>query len=437
MPPPPRPAGRRVGVVLAAVLGLAVALVATVLAVRPGVQAGSGTPPAVGQQQRPPTGLPADPSTELPRLLQKRASAVLHGDRLAFLATVDRRQKTFYREQATEFANMRTVPFKALVYKITAQETSNGLRRRYHADQVVQVQVQTRYRFTGQDTSPVLARHSYTFVLTRSVWRIADDAIRRGRDDVEIWDGGPVRTRRSARTLIVYHPGQGLLAERLLQVADRAYEQVGAAWTGRWERKAVILVPKDQEEAERLVGARNLARVAAVASSSVESGASERVLGNRIVVNTDNVVRYNPLNLQVLITHEMTHVATRTLGDGVPLLLVEGFADWAALKPLGYPFAVTRPNLARAVREGRFDGTLPEDGEFRGNNAAVAYDEGSAFCLWVANTYGTGKLQALYRQFKGSDPTDDTELDRGLRRVLHLSLKKAQGRWAAWVRERL
>ena len=305
MPPPPRPAGRRVGVVLAAVLGLVVALVATVLAVRPGVQAGSGTPPAVGQQQRPPTGLPADPSTELPRLLQKRASAVLHGDAAAFLATVDRRQKTFYREQATEFANMRTVPFKALVYKITAQETSNGLRRRYHADQVVQVQVQTRYRFTGQDTSPVLARHSYTFVLTRSVWRIADDAIRRGRDDVEIWDGGPVRTRRSAHTLIVYHPGQGLLAGRLLQVADRAYAQVGAAWTGDWERKAVILVPKDQEEAERLVGARNLARVAAVASSSVESGASERVLGNRIVVNTDNVVRYNPLNLQVLITHEM------------------------------------------------------------------------------------------------------------------------------------
>jgi hypothetical protein len=149
------------------------------------------------------------------------------------------------------------------------------------------------------------------------------------------------------------------------------------------------------------------------------------------------VARYDGLNLQVLITHEMTHVATRTLGDGVPLLLVEGFADWAALKPLGYPFAVTRPNLARAVREGRFDGTLPGDGEFRDEDAAVAYDEGSAFCLWVADTYGAGRLRALYRGFKGSDPTGTTELDRGLRRVLHVSLKKAQGRWAAWVRDRL
>jgi hypothetical protein len=437
MPPPPRPARRRVGLVVAAVLGLVVALVATVLAVRPGVQAGPGAPRAVGQQQRPPTSLPADPGTELPRLLDKRARAVLKGDRAAFLATVDKRQKTFYKEQATEFANMRTVPFSALTYKITERETSNGLRRRYHADQVVQVQVQTKYQFTGQDDRPVLARHSYAFVLTRSVWRIADDMIRRGGDDVEIWDGGPVRTVHSARTLVVYHPGRKALATRLLQVADRAYAQVGAAWTGRWERKAVILVPNDEREAERLVGARNLARVAAVASSSVESGASERVLGNRIVVNTDNVAHYNNLNLQVLITHEMTHVATRTLGDGVPLLLVEGFADWAALAPLGYPLAVTRPNLARRVREGRFDGVLPRDDQFRGSDAAVAYDEGSAFCLWVADTYGAGKLQALYREFHGSNPPSKAELDRGFERVLHMSRRTAQSRWAAWVRDRL
>jgi hypothetical protein len=436
MPPPPRPARRRVGWVLAAVAGLLVAvLVAAVLAVRPGVQAGS--PRAVGQ--RPAARLPADPSAELPRLLAKRARAVLDGDRAAFLATVDKRQKTFYKQQASLFGYMRTVPFATLAYKITDQRSSIRLRRRYRANQAIQAQIQASYRFKGQDASPVLARHSYTFVLTRSAWRIAGlgDRAQQRRDDAEIWDSGPVRTVRSARTLIVHHPGEEALARRLLRVADRAYGQVGAAWTGRWERKAVLLVPRDEEEAEQLVGARDLSRVAAVASSSVEAGAAERVLGNRIVVNTDNVDRYNDLNLQVLITHELTHVATRSLGDGVPLLLVEGFADWAALKPLGYPFAVTRPNLARRVREGGFDGALPGDGEFRGDDAAVAYDEGSAFCLWVADTYGVGKLQALYRQFKGSSPAGTAELDRGFRRVLRISRRTAETRWAAWVRDRL
>jgi hypothetical protein len=414
---------------------LVAALVAAVLAVRPGVQAGA--PRVVGQQ--PATRAAADPSAELPRLLTRRARAVLGDDRASFLATVDKRQTRFYKRQAKLFARMRTVPFSDLAYKITDEHASTRLRRRYDADQVIQAQVQARYRFKGQDASPVLARHSYTFVLTRSVWRIAGpgDAGQRRRDDTEIWDHDPVRTAGSARTLIVYHPGDEALARRLLRVADRAYAQVDAAWTRHWERKAVILVPKDQQEAEELVGASDLSRVAAVASSSVESGASERVLGNRIVVNTDNVERYNDLNLQVLITHEMTHVATRTLGDGVPLLLVEGLADWAALKPLGYPLAVTRPNLARRVRADRFDGRLPGDGEFRGPDAAVAYDEGSAFCLWVADTYGAGKLRDLYRQFKGSDPPSEAEFDRGFRRALDQTRRQAERRWAVWVRSQL
>jgi hypothetical protein len=415
---------------------LIVALVATVLAVRPRVQDGSA-PPARAVGQRPATKVPTDARAELPRLLAKRAKAVLAGDRAAFLATVDRRQRSWHRKQATLFERMRTTPFSAFAYRVLDQRADTRLRRRYRAEQVEVARVQARYRFRGQDASPVLARYSYTFALTRSGWRIAGDGDGRfrGRDDVEIWDSGPVRTVRSARTLIVHHPGQEVLAGRLLRIADKGYAQVGAAWTGRWERKAVILVPRDEREAERLVGARDLARVAAVASSSVESGAAERVLGNRIVVNTDNVSRYNELNLQILITHEMTHVATRTLGDGVPLLLVEGFADWAALKPLGYPFRVTRPALARLGS--RFDGALPRDAEFRGPQAAVAYDEGSAFCLWVAETAGPAKLQALYRQFAGSDPPTSAQLDRGFRRALGISRRTAEGRWAAWVRAQL
>ena len=436
-PPPSPPTRRRVGWILAGLAGLLiVALVATVLAVRPRVQDGSA-PPARAVGQRPATKVPTDPRAELPRLLAKRAKALLAGDRAAFLATVDRRQRSWYRKQATLFERMRTAPFSAFAYRVLDQRADTRLRRRYRAEQVEVARVQARYRFRGQDASPVLARYSYTFALTRSGWRIAGDGDDRfrGRDDVEIWDSGPVRTVRSARTLIVHHPGQEVLARWLLRLADKSYGQVGAAWTGRWERKAVILVPHDEREAERLVGARDLSRVAAVASSSVESGAAERVLGNRIVVNTANVSGYNELNLQILITHEMTHVATRTLGDGVPLLLVEGFADWAALKPLGYPFQVTRPALARLGS--RFDGALPRDAEFRGPQAAVAYDEGSAFCLWVAETAGPAKLQALYRQFAGSDPPTSAQLDRGFRRALGISRRTAEGRWAAWVRAQL
>jgi hypothetical protein len=417
---------------------LAVALAAAVLVLRPAVQVGS-PPRAVAE--RPATKLPSDPRVEVPRLLARRARAVLRRDRAAFLATVDKRRTRYYRKQAALFAQMRTVPFSAYGYRLTDPRNHAGtsVTRRYAPDRVYLPQVEARYRFKGQDTSPVLTRFFYTFVLTRSGWRIAgqDDAGPRRRSDAEIWDRGPVRTLRGARTLIVLHPGQEALAGRLLRAAERAYDQIATAWTGRWERKAVILVPRDEAEAERLVGARDLSRVAAVASSSVESGAAERVLGNRIVVNSSNLVSYDDLNLQILVTHEMTHVATRTLGDGVPLLLVEGFADWAALAPLRYPLAVTRPALARRVRAGRFDGALPGDREFRGPDAAVAYDEGSAFCLWVAETFGGRRLRALYAAFAGSSPPTPTEVDRGFRRALGISRRTAEGRWAVWVRDRL
>jgi len=417
---------------------LVLALVAAALVVRSGERRAPARQ-AVGR--RPSTTIAPDPATDLPKLLAKRAKAVRDGNRAAFLATVDKRQRTYYRGQATLFARMRTAPFSAYDYRLEPNDLRSAarLKRRYRAEQVQLAPVQVRYRFEGQDDSPVLARESYTFVLTGSGWRIAGpgDSRMRRRDDVEIWDSAPVRTARSARTLIVYHPGEEDLAQRLLRAADSAYGQVGAAWSGRWERKAVILVPRDQGEAERLVGARDLSRVAAVASSSVESGSTERVLGNRIVVNTNNVARYNLLNLQILVTHEMTHVATRSLGDGVPLLLVEGFADWAALKPVGLSLDATRPALDQRVDSGRFDGTLPGDAEFRGADAAVAYDEGSAFCLWVATTFGAGKLQALYRKFKGSDPPSPDELNRAFRSVLGLSRRTAETRWAAWVRDQL
>ncbi|HET9559252.1 MAG TPA: hypothetical protein VFS70_19090, partial [Actinomycetota bacterium] len=377
----------------------------------------------------------SDPRVELRALLDKRAEAVLDGDRAAFLATVDKNQKGYHKRQGTLFSAMRTVPFSAFTYEITRLETPLSPPRGYKDNEAYQAQVETRYKFEGQDNSPVLARDSFTFVETRSGWRIAGpgDAGMRRRDDHEIWEDGPVRTARSARTLIVFHKGQGELAGRLLRAADRAYAQVGAAWTGKWERKAVILVPRNETEAERLVGARDLSRVAAVASSSVESGGVEGVLGNRIVVNSSNVVRYDPLNLQVLVTHEMTHVATRTLGDGVPLLLVEGFADYTALKPVRAPFEITHQALARRS----FDGRLPANKDFRTSNAPVAYDEGSAFCQWVAATYGSRKLQALYREFEGSDSTSGPEFDRGVRRILGISRQTAERRWAAWVREQL
>jgi hypothetical protein len=430
-PPPPR-TGRRIGWILAGVAALlAVALVASVLVLRPSPQVGSASRALAGN---PAGGAPADPQVEAERLLARRAKAVLGNNRAAFLATVDKRRKRWYRAQATLFARMRTVPFSALAYRVIDPRNRAGSRvtRRYAPDRVYLPEVEARYRFKGQDRRPVLGRVFYTFVQTSSGWRIANQG-EAGRQDVEIWDSGPVRTLRSARSLVVYHPGSEALAGRLLQAAERAYGQVEATWPSRWDRKVVILVPRDEAEAERLV-ARDLSRVAALVHAQSSNG---RTLGNRLVVNASKLPGYDPLNLQLVITHEMTHVATYTLGDGVPLLLVEGFADYTALRPHRLSLAESRPVLAGQVEEGRFTGRLPSNGDLLGRNTPLAYDAASSFCQWVADSFGEQRLRELYRVLAVSSAPGAANLDRGLRRVLGLSRRAAEARWAAWVREQL
>jgi hypothetical protein len=440
-PPPEPPARRRAraGWVVAVVVALAAVLAAGVLALRPtALRVQPARQPAAAPRQAASAPATADPRAAVPKLLADRARAILRGDRAAFLATVDRRRAGWYRSQAALFARLRTVPFSAVDYRVTDQRNwaSATLRRRYAPDRVYLPRLQLRYRFRGQDASPVLGEQSYAFVLTRAGWRIAGQGAAR-RDDVQIWDAGTVRTRRTDRTLVVYHPGGETLAGRLLAAAERGYGEVAATWTGRWERKVVILVPRDQSEAERLVGVRDLSPVAALSASSVESGPGGRVLGNRIVVNSTVLTPYRDLDLQNVVTHEMTHVATRTIDD-VPLFLVEGFADYTALRPFRrYPLTATRLALAAQVRAGRFDGRLPTARDLRGRDGQGAYDEASTFCLWVVERYGEDRLRALYRAFAGSGPGTADELDRGFREVLGMSVRTAEARWAAWVRARL
>jgi hypothetical protein len=439
-PPPARRPGRRRGPLLAA--GAAV-LVVVLLVV--GLVAWPDRVPPPGrrvQSGKVATATPIAPQDGARRLLSARARAIVARDKAGFLAGIDRRRTAFYASQSRLFDNLVTAPFRDFTYRLVDSYddlATPTLRRRYAPARIYLPETEARYRFRGHDGSPVLSRFHFTFVQTPAGWRIAGqgEAKPLGVDDVEIWDGGPLRTVSTVRTLVVYHPGDRTLANRLLRTAERAYAQIAASWSGGWERKVVILVPHDQNEAERLVGTADLSKVAAVASSSIEAGAVERVLGNRIVVNTTNINTYDTLNLQVVTTHEMTHVATRTLGSGVPLFMVEGFADYVALRPIDQPLSVTRPALAKEVAQGRFGGVLPSDEAFRASDGAEAYDEASSFCLWVATSFGNAKLQQLVRSFQGSQKPSTQLQDTRFRQILGIPERTAEARWAAWVRRQL
>ena len=247
---------------------------------------------------------------------------------------------------------MRTVPFSSFAYRLDGALRPRGsLKRRYDAEQVYQARprpdTSSEVRTPARCWPRVLHFHADRLPLALAG---PGDRKMRSRDSHEIWDSGQVRTVRGARTLIVHHPGQEELAARLLRVADRAYTQVGAAWTGRWERKAVILVPATRTRPSWSAPATCRGWPPWPPPRSV--GQDRKVLGNRIVVNTSNVDGYDGLNLQVLITHEMTHVATQASATACRCCWSRGSPAWAALKPVGLPFSATRPALSTRAKSG-------------------------------------------------------------------------------------
>jgi len=409
--------------------------------VRGGAPPGSGIP---GPTRQP---LPdrAEAAAAAQRLLKQRADSILRKDEAAFLATVDPRARAYHGAQRRLFRRLLKMPFASYDYRaFEADEALRATRSRFDPDPVYVPLVEARYRFRDGETTPVLNALRYVFVRTPDGWRIGGEERSRPGDHhhQELWDSGTVEVLRGGRTLVAFHAASRSLARRLLDAAEGGYDDVDAAWGGDWDHQVAIMVPSSEAEAEKIAGVKDISAAAAVAATSIEPGPVDKILAARIVVNPA-IGRYDELNLRVVVTHEMTHVATRSVGTAVPMFLVEGFADFAALRSVDLPLRSTRPTLARAVSSGEFDGKLPTESVFDlkaadDRSRALAYDEGSTFCLWVERTWGLDAVRALYHSFAGVDgPATQDLVNHKVREVLGISFSTAQSRWAAFVRANL
>ena len=165
-----------------------------------------------------------------------------------------------------------------------------------------------------------------------------------------------------------------------------------------WDRRVVALVPSDRAKAGELVGGRpDLTRIAALATS-FQGGGSPGV--NRIVIAPGTFNRLTEQGRRVVLTHELTHVATGGARDGrTPMWLIEGLADY-----VGYKHAPFNPrSAARELRDevvkGRLPAALPGRADFDSSSGrlAQAYEEAWLACRMVAERYGEATLLRLYR----------------------------------------
>ncbi len=232
-----------------------------------------------------------------------------------------------------------------------------------------------------------------------------------------LWGDEAVVVRGTSSLVAGHRAPAGLLGD-LARRADLAGRRVSAVL--RRPVRPVVLVPASTAAAARLAGVASVDGLAAVAD------------GGRTIVVPEFFARLTPTGRDVVLTHELTHVAAGT--GGLPVWLYEGFADYVAYRDAGLPVGVAAAELAAEVRAGRLPLALPGPADFGlragGTRLARAYQEAWLACRFLAERSGEETLVRLY----GEAQTGGVE--RALA-SLGLSTGMLTERWRDYVREQL
>lgn len=403
-------------VVTAGVLGAGLGVAAALLLAGP---AGRGPDPAASPRPRPastgPTPSPAagrGPDFAAARLrgattlLAQRAAAVRSRDRAGFLATVDPAATGFYAAQARLFDRLATLRLARWSYAVVGDGPGLGTERaRQLPVGAAILRVRLSYRLAGTVTTT--DREQYLTLAPGgggpAGWRLVSDTDAAPNGLVtqrDLWDLGPIRTARGAGALVLAdrRGTSQAQAQRLADEAAAAVREVDSVWPGRWSRRPVVLLPRSQRDMATLIGSdgKGLGQIAAVTTGAVQDGLRR---GDRVVLNPGAWDTLGALGQRVVLTHEMTHVATRaSTVRPPPTWLSEGFADYVAYRATPVPAAIVASDLLEQVRAGNSPRRLPGDAEFDATRGTVAaaYEGAWLACRLVARRYGEARLVALY-----------------------------------------
>jgi hypothetical protein len=362
-------------------------------------------------------------SADVRRLLDRRAAALLDGDAPAYART----------GAPAEFTRLRALPLAAWSYRLIALHTT--------ADDRATADVELSYRVDGIDRAPVkVGRRLSLTERDGGRWYVDEDEPAR-KTGQQLWDQGTVRAVRGAHSLVL---GVGQSPESLRHyagLADRAVPAVTDAWGGAWTKRVVVLVPKSLAGMAGLLGSPASAYRGIAAVTTGETGGSVKAPADRIIVNPEAYGVLGDFGKQVVLTHETTHVATRTATTAAtPLWLSEGYADWVGYRSSGRTAVQAAPELARSVASGEVPDALPEDADFGfggdGAKLAQAYEGGWLACRLIADRWGEVRLGDFYRAV-GAHGTRAGAVEGAMTDVLGTTPAEFTELWREYLRDQL
>jgi hypothetical protein len=234
---------------------------------------------------------------------------------------------------------------------------------------------------------------------------------------MQMWDLPGLRVLRGKRGIVIGNaPEAHMLAYTAL--ADSGVRRVEAVWGMKWNTHVVLVTPSTTEQFSQLLSSSDDApegnainQIAAVTLGSIDSG--QRSKGDRILINPNTFGALQPSGRQVVITHELTHVAVRSsTSKPVPIWLSEGLADYVGYSGLQLRRERVTSKLMDLVRQGREPKALPSVADFDPalTNVSPSYSEAWLAVTRLVDLYGQAKLVAFYREIGGGPSQDKSVL---------------------------
>lgn len=246
-----------------------------------------------------------------------------------------------------------------------------------------------------------------------------------------VWLIGEVTVRRDAGSVVVAIDGgddrlPAPVASQMATKARRAVVRTLPAADG----EVVLVSPRTQEQMARVVGqpADGVAQIAAVTTRlDVASASAEDAV---IVLNPQVFATMDDRAAQVVLNHEATHQLTRAVGTRAETWVIEGFADYVALRDDTAPLSVSAGQILAKVRAGRLPERLPSAAAFdaRDGELGAVYESSWLIFRMLAERHSAAEIVSFYESVLGG-----AEVAAALRDTFGLSVRQLTDQWRDYL----
>ena len=264
--------------------------------------------------------------------------------------------------------------------------------------------VDTSWRFGGFDSE--LGQAEVTFTFTEAGGKAVVVDVGGADRRTPLWLTGPLRIHRDKNTLVLVDGSVGSLA-RYAALARRAVPVVRRVLPD-WNSGLVVEVPASPDALDETLGAAPGEYAAIAAVTTTVDGSIAPTVPVHVFVNPDVFGSLKARGAQVVMSHEATHVATDAVRSRTPLWLLEGFADYVALRDVDLPLGVTAGQIIRQVRKDGAPPQLPAGPEFdtQTTHLGAAYEAAWLACRLLAESGVEADLVGLYRRVSRGEVVD-------------------------------